>query len=100
MRAAAPARRHDRGAAKPEGRFRVQLGIVRTEDEARILATKVKREHAAALGAREPDFEQTVVGNMGSLYRVRVGPYATAQEGQALCAKLRGSGLDCLLLTQ
>ena len=54
--------------------------MVRTQDEAQALATKVMREHAAALAAREPEIDQTVVGNMGSFYRVRVGPFASAQE--------------------
>ena len=87
-------------AAKPEGRFRIQVGMVRTQDEAQALAAKVKREHAAALAAREPEIDQAVVGNMGSFYRVRVGPFATQNDGQATCAKLKGSGLDCLVVAQ
>jgi hypothetical protein len=87
-------------AAKPEGRFRIQVGMVRTQDEAEALATKIRREHAAALAAREPEIDQAVVGNMGSFYRVRVGPFATQHDGQAACAKLKGSGLDCLVVVQ
>ena len=82
--AAACARRAEpRAAAKPEGKFRVQVAMVRTQDEAQAVAAKVKRDHAAALAAREPEIDQAVVGNMGSFYRVRVGPFATQQEGQA-----------------
>ena len=51
------------------------------------------REHAATLAAREPQIDQTVMGNMGSFYRVLIGPFASAQETQAVCAKLKGSGL-------
>jgi cell division protein FtsN len=87
-------------AAKPEGRFRIQVGLARTEGEAQALASKVKRDYAAALATREPEIDQTVVGNMGSFYRVRVGPFATAADSQAACAKLKGSGLDCLVVTQ
>jgi cell division protein FtsN len=86
--------------AKPEGRFRIQVGMVRTQGEAQDIAAKVKREHAAALAAREPEIDEAVIGNMGSFYRVRVGPFATQAEGQATCAKLRGSGLDCLVVAQ
>ena len=86
--------------AKPEGRFRIQVGMVRTQDEAQALADKIKREHATALAAREPEIDQAVVGNMGSFYRVRVGPFATQQDGHATCAKLKGSGLDCLVVAQ
>jgi cell division protein FtsN len=33
---------------------------------------------------------------MGAFYRVRFGPFASAQETEAVCAKLQGSGFDCL----
>ena len=64
------------------------------------MAAKAKREHGAALASREPEIDQAVLGNMGSFYRVRVGPFATAQETQAVCAKLKGSGFDCMAVTQ
>jgi len=83
---------------KPEGRFRIQVGMVRTEAEARALAARVKGQGAVA--AREPEIDQAVVGNMGSFYRIRVGPFATAQDGQAACASLKSGGLDCLVVTQ
>jgi hypothetical protein len=31
---------------------------------------------------------------------VRLGPFASAQEGQATCAKLKGTGIDCLVVAQ
>ena len=86
-------------AGKPEGRFRIQIGMVRTEAEAQALSERVRREHPDALAMREAEIDEAVVGNMGSFYRVRVGPFASAQEGQAACAKLKGSGIDCLVVT-
>ena len=91
--------RESAAPAKPEGRFRIQIGMMRTEAEAQALSARVKREHPDALGAREAEIDEAVVGNMGSFYRVRVGPFASAQEGQAACAKLKGAGIDCLLVT-
>jgi cell division septation protein DedD len=87
-------------AVRPDGKFRVQVGMMRTEAEAQALAARLKRDHAAVLAAREPEIDQAVVGNMGSFYRVRVGPYANAGEGQAACAKLRGPGIDCMVVSQ
>ncbi|HZT47377.1 MAG TPA: SPOR domain-containing protein [Hyphomicrobiaceae bacterium] len=90
-------------AASPppsEGRFRIQIAMVRTQAEAQALATRVKQEHAALLGNRETQIDEAVVGNMGSFYRIRIGPFASAQEGQAACVKLKGPGIDCLLVTQ
>src|SRR5262249_60334421 len=67
--------RESPAAAKPEGRFRIQIGMLRTEAEAQALSARVKREHPEALRAREAEIDETVVGNMGSFYRVRVGPF-------------------------
>jgi cell division protein FtsN len=72
----------------------VQLGAVRTEAEARALAAKAGR--VAALAGRESGVDRAVLGNMGTFYRVRFGPFASAQETQAVCAKLQGSGFDCM----
>ena len=87
-------------AAKPEGKFRVQVGMVRTQADAQALAARVKREHGAALAGREAEIDEATVGNMGSFYRVRMGPFASANEGQAVCSKLKGTGIDCLVVTQ
>jgi len=81
--------------ARGEGRFQVQLAAVRTKAEAVALAAKAKREHAV-LAASEPSIDQAVLGNMGSFYRVRFGPFASAHESQAVCAKLQDSGLECM----
>ena len=66
---------------------------MRTEAEAQALVAKAKRE--AALASRQAAIDQAVLGNMGAFYRVRFGPFASAQETQAVCDKLRGSGIDC-----
>ena len=57
-------------------------------------------EHGGELGARQPEVTEAVLGNMGTFYRVRVGPYADAKEPQQLCGGLRSSGFDCLVVTQ
>jgi SPOR domain len=79
------------------GALRIQIAAVRTQAEAQALVTKVMREHAATLARREPQIDQTIMGNMGSFYRVLIGPFASVQETQNVCAKLKGTGLDCLV---
>jgi hypothetical protein len=74
----------------------VQLAAKRTETEALALAAKAKREHASLLGPRGQSVDRAVFGNMGAFYRVRFGPFASAQETRSVCAKLQGSGIDCL----
>lgn len=101
----APAEARTPPAARPAaatvvGKYRVQLATVRTQKEALDLAAKAKRSLAGALASREPEIDQAVLGNMGSFYRVRVGPFATVQETQAVCAKANATGFDCLTVTQ
>jgi cell division septation protein DedD len=85
---------------KALGPHQVQLAAMRTEAEALALAAKAKRDHASLLGSRGQSIERQVYGNMGAYYRVRFGPFASTQETQTVCAKLRGSGIDCLPVNQ
>ena len=43
---------------------------------------------------------KSVIGSMGTFYRVRLGPYASAGEPETLCNALRSDGFDCLVVTQ
>ena len=72
----------------------------RSQDEAMAVASKVKRDYAAALAAREPEIDRGGGRRRGSFYRVRVGPFATQNEGQQAGARLKGSGLDCTVVTR
>lgn len=83
-------------ANRAKGQYLVQLAAARTEEEAEALATKAKRAHAAELGARGQSIDRAVLGSMGTFYLVRFGPFASAQETLAVCARLQGSGIDCL----
>ena len=89
-------------AAKPSasGKYRLQVAAVRTTEEARAIATRLQAEHTVAIGARIPEIDQTVHGNMGTFYRVNLGPYGDAKESQALCGRIRATGLDCMVITR
>lgn len=80
--------------------FTLQVAAVRSRAEAQAVAQKLKQQHAADIGSRNTEIDEAVVGNMGTLYRVRVGPFADANEPRSLCSKLRSTGLDCMLVTQ
>jgi hypothetical protein len=85
---------------EPSGKFRLQVAAVRSRSEADALAAKLMASHGGKLGSRQPEISEAVLGNMGTFYRVRVGPYADAKEPQQLCGGLRSSGFDCLVVTQ
>jgi hypothetical protein len=78
----------------------VQVASVRSRSEAYALSVRLVSQHGSEFGARRPAVEETVIGSMGTFYRVSVGPYASAQEPQQLCGSLRASGYDCLVITQ
>lgn len=83
-----------------KGKFRLQVAAVRSRAEAETLAQKLKQSHGASIGGREPVIEESVIGAMGTFYRVRVGPYADAGEPRKLCSQIKPDGFDCLVVTQ
>jgi hypothetical protein len=83
---------------KADGRFLLQVAAVRSRDEAQAVAQRVQTQHPAEMAGRQATIDEAVIGNMGTLYRVRIGPFADANEPRALCGKLRASGLDCLIV--
>ena len=71
----------------------IQAAAVRSQAEADAIARK-----ATAGAGRQAYVDTTVMGNMGTFYRVLVGPYAKEADSRATCASLRKSGLDCLMV--
>ncbi len=81
-----------------DGGYRLQLGAVRSKGEAQSMAERVRAEHGSAVANRPVEIDEAVYGNMGRFYRVRIGGFATPNESQALCAALRNSGVDCMVV--
>jgi hypothetical protein len=73
---------------------------VRSRSEAYALSVRLVSQYAGELGTRRPQVDQAVIGSMGTFYRVRLGPYADANEPKQLCGALRSTGFDCLVVTQ
>lgn len=86
--------------AQAKGKYHVQVAAVRTRDEAYALSVRLVSQHGGELGGRRPAVDETVIGSMGTFYRVRLGPYQSAKEPKQLCGSLRATGFDCLVITQ
>ena len=82
------------------GQFQSRVALVRTRPEADAVVAKLKDQFGAVLANRSPEIGQASFGNMGSFFQVRVGPFSTVAEAKSLCARLRGSGLDCVAVDQ
>jgi hypothetical protein len=76
------------------------VALVRTQSQAEAIVAKLKQQYATAIGDHKTDIGQATFGNMGAFFEVAVGPFQTADQAQALCAKLKGSGLDCVPVTR
>lgn len=85
------------GQKKTTGRYEVQVAAVRSREEAERLALDVTRKHASVLGSRVAEIEETVFGNMGTFYRVSIGPFAKAGDTTSICKALKAGGYDCMV---
>ena len=90
---------HRKAARAPSGKYLLQVATVRSREEADKLVARLRTQHGAELGARDPKIDEAVIGTMGTFYRVRVGPYADAKESKKLCGALQAGGFDCLVVT-
>ena len=51
-----------------------------------------------ALKGQSAQISETVMGNMGKLYSVRLGPFASEAQVNGACPQLRKAGLDCMVV--
>ncbi len=82
------------------GRYLLQVAAVRDENEARAIAARIGARHAKTLGGIVPIIDSAPLGNMGTFYRVQLGPFADKGKTLKLCNKLRREGVDCFLVTR
>lgn len=82
--------------AKPDGKFRARVALVRTRADAEAIVARLRVQHAGAIGNAATEINEASFGNMGTFFQVRVGPFAQEADASGVCAKLKGSGLDCV----
>jgi tetratricopeptide (TPR) repeat protein len=79
------------------GNYRLQLSPTRSEAEAKELWQKVAKQNQQLAGL-EPRIEKTDMGNLGTFYRLQIGPFPDKAESLKLCNALKRSGVDCFLV--
>ncbi len=87
-------------AATVQGNFKLQVGVVRSRQDAERMADAVRQKHADRLGGASATIDEVVYGNMGTFYRVRIGPYADGGVPGQVCASLKPEGYDCMVVTR
>jgi hypothetical protein len=77
------------------GGFPLQLATSRSEDEAKALWKKVSQAVAGA----QPQIEKVDIGNFGTFWSLRIGPFTDKAESLKVCNALKRSGIDCSPVT-
>jgi hypothetical protein len=95
----------DQAAAPPppapatggRGGFQIQLATSRSEGEAQALWKQVSSN--AGLSGKSPDIEKVDIGNFGTFYSLKVGPFPDKAESLKVCNALKRNGVDCSLVS-
>jgi tetratricopeptide (TPR) repeat protein len=80
-------------APSASGAFRLQLATSRSEAEAQALWKKVSQSQG--LDGISPQIERVDIGNFGTFYSLRIGPFPDKAESLKVCNALKRSGIDC-----
>jgi hypothetical protein len=79
------------------GNYLLQLSPTRSEAEASALWKTVIKQNQQ-LASLQPRVEKTDMGNLGTFYRLQIGPFPDKAESLKLCNALKRSGVDCFLV--
>jgi hypothetical protein len=77
------------------GGFPLQLATSRSEAEAKGLWKKVSQN----VGGAQPQIEKVEIGNFGTFWSLRIGPFTDKAESLKVCNALKRSGIDCSPVT-
>jgi cell division septation protein DedD len=94
---AAPAPAAAAGGDALSGSHLVQVGAFRSQAEADGQWSKMQGKLGAFLDGKGKDVEVADLGSKGTYYRLRVGPFASADDAKTYCAGLKERGTDCLI---
>jgi cell division septation protein DedD len=84
--------------AARSGGFRIQVGAMRTEAEARAVWEQVSRRHPEILGRMAPSYSRAELGERGSFFRVQAGPLPSRDAAREACERLTKAGTVCLVV--
>ncbi len=79
------------------GTHLVQVGAFRSQAEADGQWAKMQGKHGAFLDGKGKDVEVADLGAKGTYYRLRIGPFASADDAKSYCGGLKDRGTDCLI---
>ena len=93
---AAPAAAPADSAAVPGG-LSVQVTSQKSEAAAMSAFRSMQSRYAQVLGRYQPNVQRADLGDRGTYYRVRVGPFA-GDGASRVCSALKAAGGDCIIV--
>jgi SPOR domain len=86
-------------AAQPaaSGGYKLQLANSRSEGEANALWKQISQSQG--LSGVSHEIEKIEIGNFGTFYSLKVGPFPDKAQSVKVCNALKRSGIDCLPAT-
>jgi hypothetical protein len=85
-----------------EKKFEPQSGVhlqvaTASRSQAFALSVRLTSQYGGEFGGRKLELYKTLAESQGATYRLRLGPYANAEEPQELCVSLRSAGYECFV---
>jgi hypothetical protein len=74
----------------------VQVSAQKSEDAAKSTYRGLQVKFPSILGNLGPDIQRADLGDKGVYYRVRIGPFASA-DAQKICGNYKAAGGDCII---
>ena len=85
-------------AAGPAAGFRVQIGSVKSDSQAKREGERLKSQHTDVLGPLQLSVHRADLGSKGVYYRIQLGPLASADAASDVCKKLSARKVGCLVV--
>ncbi len=76
------------------GSMLLQIGSYKSQDEADSAWTRFQKRHPIA-GGYSPDVQRVDLGDKGTWYRLRMGPFDSKDAASEFCDKLKADGASC-----
>ena len=101
QQAAAPPGKAPQAPSKPAGAKgagpRLQLGSLRSEEEARQEWERIKHKNADLLGSLSANSIRADLGDKGIYYRLQTAPVADQAAAERICAELKQRSIGCII---
>jgi len=85
------------GQGPIEGSYRVQLAAVREQDDLSQAWGKLVEHLGGLVAEYEPHYERAETAN-GVFYRIQLGPFASEQSAERMCAEIQRQNASCFVV--